>query len=121
MVITYVILSLVLSRFFDASGIALATTVASFLQSLFLLYFLWKQSKPEKSIIIELVLDICKYTVAFAVVYFVSRPFYLMVNNYPNLITLVIVTVIVFSLFLMLSFLLKIKETRVLLRFLKKE
>ena len=121
MVITYVILSLVLSRFFNASGIALATTVASFLQSLFLLYFLWKQSKPEKSIIIELVLDICKYTVAFAVVYFVSRPFYLMVNNYPNLITLVIVTVIVFSLFLMLSFLLKIKETRVLLRFLKKE
>lgn len=120
MVITYVILSVVLSKYFDASGIAMATTVSSLLQTLFLMYFLWRQSKPEKHIMKELLIDISKYFVTFVAVYLIAKPFYPFVQSYPNIVALIIMTLIVFILFLLLSYFLKIKETKVLQQIIKK-
>ena len=114
MVISYILLSVFLSQFLDASGIALATTIASLLQTLFLAFYIWKQAKPEKSIMKDLAVDIGKYLIVFIAVFICSKPFYSFVNTYPNLVTLVIMTIIVFILFLLFSFFLKIKETKVL-------
>ena len=114
MVISYILLSVILSQFLNASGIALATTIASLLQTLFLAYYIWKQAKPEKSIMKDLAVDIGKYLIVFIAVYLCSKPFYSFVHTYPNLVTLVIMTIIVFILFLLFSFFLKIKETKVL-------
>ena len=114
MVISYILLSVILSQFLDASGIALATTIASLLQTLFLAFYIWKQAKPEKSIMKDLAVDIGKYLIVFIAVFLCSKPFYSFVHTYPNLVTLVIMTIIVFILFLLFSFFLKIKETKVL-------
>ncbi|MCQ6276842.1 murein biosynthesis integral membrane protein MurJ [Bacillus sp. V3B] len=120
MVVTYIIFSILFSRYFQATGIALATTISSLLQTLLLGYFLWKQSRPEKRIIKTLLFDIGKYMITFAIVFLLSSPVYPFINELSNFITLVIMTFIVFSLFLLLSFLLKIKETNVLLQLMKR-
>ncbi|WP_338470680.1 murein biosynthesis integral membrane protein MurJ [Niallia sp. XMNu-256] len=120
MTLIYIVLSFVFSRFMEVSGIALAMTVASLLQAILLFYFLWKQSKPEKGILKGFMFDMGKYMVSFIVLYVVARPVYSLVNQYPTFVILVIISAIVFSLYIFLSILLKVKETSGLLQSLKK-
>ena len=120
MVLTYVILSVILSKFFQASGIAIATSVASLLQTVFLMYFLWRQSRPEKQILRDLAVDILKYVTVFAVVLLIAKPIYPLVQDIPNIPMLVIMTIIVFAMFFGVSYLLKIKEISVFRQLIKK-
>jgi putative peptidoglycan lipid II flippase len=122
MVIANVILSFTLSRFFNASGVALAASLATLLQTLFLTYYLWKRTNPSTDLKSILFKDIFKLTVSFLLILICLFPIYKLLGDHlNNFFQIAIITIVTFALFFGFSFLLKIKEAGTVLKLFKKE
>lgn len=121
MVIINVILSIVLSRFLEASGIALATSLATLTQCIFLTIYLLKATDRHRSFtVLFLNKSLAKLLAAFGIVLACVYPVSLLLNDFMNIVQLVLVTIITFIIFLASSWLLKIPETTFIFQIFKK-
>ncbi|WP_071460838.1 murein biosynthesis integral membrane protein MurJ [Bacillus massilinigeriensis] len=120
MVLVYIVLSFTLSTYFEVSGIAIATSFATFLQASMLAFFLWIKTKPGRGAWNELVWDILKFLAAFAGSSIAAYPVYQSLNELPAIPLLTVITIVVFAVFLVLSYILRIQETKAILKLFKK-
>lgn len=121
MVIINVVLSFTLSRLIEASGVALAATLATLIQTLLLAFYVWKRSNPQEGLKSSLVKDILKLTSSFLLIIVCTFPIYrLLGNDLNNLIKLFIITIVTFILFFGFAYLLKINEAITVFNLFKK-
>lgn len=113
--------SVTLSRFFAHGGIAMATSIATFLQSIFLFYWIVRSEKLAneqiKSFIIELIKMIILFFVLVAAMY-LSKSFIGVNHLYIDFILHSILCFVLFGLF---GYVLKIKEFSSMIDLVKKK
>lgn len=109
-VILQVTLSVVLSKYLFASGIALAASIAMFFQTCLLGFYLLKIIKVNKKDILELLQSFLKYFVAFILTWVILYTLQDVWSQFHQLIKLIIVSIVTFSLYFLLAYLFKMKE-----------
>jgi putative peptidoglycan lipid II flippase len=119
-VILNVGLSIYLSKYLSAGGIALASSISMLSQSIFLAVYLWRQTNPSKAFNKVFFTDILKFCGTFILVYITALAFHPSVKGFPNLLRLTVLSSIVFTSFFVYAFILKIREIQLVSRFIKR-
>lgn len=119
-IVINVILSVILSRFLEVGGIALATSIAMFMQTIFLFVFLPRRIKIHKSDISMFLKGFLKLLLIWIGIYFVTNYISHLYEGLHLIVQLVISTIITFVTFAIVSFLLKVEEMNSLLKMLKR-
>ncbi|MBD8070545.1 murein biosynthesis integral membrane protein MurJ [Bacillus sp. PS06] len=103
-------LSLSLARVLSAGGIALASSISMVIQTVFLLIYLWKKTKPEQSFLISFFKDIGKLILLFALVLMLVCWVHGGVDHLSAILKVIVVSFITFVTFLVGAFVLRVKE-----------
>ena len=119
-IVINIIFSVILSRFLEVGGIALATSIAMFMQTVFLFIFLPKRIEIHMSDIKSFLKAFLKLLLIWAAVYFVTNEISHLYSELHLILQLVISTIITFCLFALVSALLKVEEMNLLLKMLKR-
>jgi putative peptidoglycan lipid II flippase len=119
-ILTNIGLSIFLSRYLAHGGIALATSIAMFLHTMTLLVILFKVTKVT-DYLKSFLFDCLKMTLLFTVVIGFSYVFIDWFNSQLHLLNLVVNTIITFSIFILMSYLLKIKEMTNVIQLVRKK
>ena len=116
-VLLNVLLSWVLSRYLGVGGIALASGISMLLQSLYLFVYLWlKTARADKAAFRDVFQESSKLTIIGAVIYGMALWIHPLTLKLPIIIELVIISLLVFGLYLALSILFKVSSLQALKR-----
>jgi putative peptidoglycan lipid II flippase len=119
-VLVNIALSVLLSKVFQIGGVALATSISMLLQCIFLFTYLVRKRERDTQEG-HFLKDLGKMSIVIAILFLIALPVqHLLVNMY-NLIELVIITIIVFGSYLLLSFIFKVSALNPLLEKVKKK
>lgn len=119
-VLLNILLSLTLSQFLQAAGIALAQSLACVFQTIYLLFFLNK-ANGKAYFNKGHVKDLGKYGLLFFLIIIVFIPFQAKIEQLGNILELLLTSFLVFFSYFILSWLLKVDELRLLLQMIKKK
>lgn len=115
-----IVLSIYLSKLFEHGGIAFATSIAMFIQTIFLLYYLLKRTKANTKEIKNMMFNFFKLIFLSVVIYGIVVVMNNMFQIEHDFVKLVLNTIIVFALFIIVSYLIKIEEMKFILSKLKR-
>ncbi|WP_285767869.1 murein biosynthesis integral membrane protein MurJ [Peribacillus sp. SI8-4] len=107
-----VMLSWLLSRQLGVGGIALASGISMFLQSLCLFYFLWLEAdrKRDHAVFRDVLSESGKLLIIGAIIYSLARWLYPLALTFPVIVELVFISLLVFGLYLGLSLIFKVSS-----------
>ncbi|MDO7485341.1 lipid II flippase MurJ [Peribacillus frigoritolerans] len=110
-VLLNVLLSWVLSRYLGVGGIALASGISMLLQSLYLFGYLWlKTERTDKAAFLDVFQESGKLTIIGAIIYGIALWIHPLTLTLPIIMELVIISLLVFGLYLALSILFKVSS-----------
>ncbi|MCK2002141.1 murein biosynthesis integral membrane protein MurJ [[Brevibacterium] frigoritolerans] len=110
-VLLNVLLSWVLSRYLGVGGIALASGISMLLQSLYLFGYLWlKTGRTDKTAFRDVFQESGKLTIIGAIIYGIALWIHPLTLSLPIIMELVIISLLVFGLYLALSILFKVSS-----------
>jgi len=115
-VVVNVVLSICLSKYLLVGGIALATSISMLVQTIFLLFYLWKLTNPGDLFSKTLFTDLSKFGGAFVLVFITVLGFRTIVEGLTDFLQLAALTVITIVSFLFYAYILKIKEVQFMLK-----
>lgn len=116
-VLLNVLLSWVLSRYLGVGGIALASGISMLLQSLYLFGYLWlKTGRTDKTAFRDVFQESGKLTIIGAIIYGIALWIHPLTLSLPIIMELVIISLLVFGLYLALSILFKVSSLQGLKR-----
>ncbi|MCQ6278671.1 murein biosynthesis integral membrane protein MurJ [Bacillus sp. EB600] len=114
-----VVLSIVLSRFFDVGGIALASSIAMFAQAVLLFSYLPKKIRIDTDELKNFFLSFTKLIVTSIVLYFIVNLVNDSYKELPLLLRFAVTTIISFVVYGIIAWLLKLKEMSWIISFIK--
>ncbi|MFI8491487.1 murein biosynthesis integral membrane protein MurJ [Peribacillus butanolivorans] len=114
-VLLNVLLSWALSRFLGVGGIALASGISMLLQSLYLFFFLWlKTKKTDKAVFTDVFQESSKLIIIGALIYGLALWIHPFTLKFSIFVELVIVSLMVFGLYILFSMLFKVSSLHAL-------
>ncbi|WP_349728705.1 murein biosynthesis integral membrane protein MurJ [Peribacillus frigoritolerans] len=116
-VLLNVLLSWVLSRFLGVGGIALASGISMLLQSLYLFGYLWlKTERTDKAAFTDVFQESSKLAIIGIIIYGLALWIHPLTMTLPIIMELVIISLLVFGLYLALSILFKVSSLQAVKR-----
>ncbi|MGE6611921.1 murein biosynthesis integral membrane protein MurJ [Peribacillus sp. NPDC076916] len=116
-VLLNVLLSWVLSRYLGVGGIALASGISMLLQSLYLFGYLWlKTERTDKAAFTDVFQESSKLAIIGIIIYGLALWIHPLTMTLPIIMELVIISLIVFGLYLALSILFKVSSLQAVKR-----
>jgi putative peptidoglycan lipid II flippase len=116
-VLLNVLLSWILSRHLGVGGIALASGISMLLQSLYLFGFLWLKSKrADKAAFTDVFQEGSKLIIIGSIIYGLALWIHPLTLTLPIIIELVIISLLVFGLYIALSLLFKVSSLQAMKR-----
>jgi putative peptidoglycan lipid II flippase len=116
-----IVASVILSKYIAHGGIALGTSISFFIQAIVLFTFLYKKGQFSNGTPSPILKDIIKMIISFILLFISSyflEPYLTQLNKYLHLL---IMSVFTFTIFIIISYLLKLNEISVLLNILKRK
>lgn len=116
-VLLNVLLSWVLSRYLGVGGIALASGISMLLQSLYLFGYLWlKTERTDKAAFTDVFQESSKLAIIGIIIYGLALWIHPLTMTLPIIMELVIISLLVFGLYLALSILFKVSSLQAVKR-----
>ncbi|MED3909941.1 murein biosynthesis integral membrane protein MurJ [Peribacillus simplex] len=116
-VLLNVLLSWVLSRYLGVGGIALASGISMLLQSLYLFSYLWlKTERTDKAAFRDVFQESSKLAIIGTIIYGIALWIHPLTLTLPIIMELVLISLLVFGLYLALSILFKVSSLQAMKR-----
>jgi putative peptidoglycan lipid II flippase len=111
-----VILSISLAKVLSAGGIALASSLSMFVQTLLLLVYLWRKTKPDLLILSSFIKEIGKLILLFFMILLLIFCIFEVLPVLTGIVKLITVTIFTFGLYALGAIILKVREVQFILK-----